>query len=207
MNVEADQPLRHDEDDDPDMPELIGRCDSDSDESDNDDDDDEDSIITQEEDDYQDLPDLVPRYDEDSDDEDLIITHSESYEQVNYSEYTATDVTPTEETRKETQKSAPNRLLNIKKMKKVIDSNLTVCPICETNGRELCDGDSIGLQMEVLVRCTGCARVEEKLKKEMFYLKRQHKESASSRFFMLTFQIKYFLCQLLFHPCTTGTSY
>ena len=189
MNVEAEH-QRHDEDDDPDMPELIGRCDSDSDESDDEDDDDDDddeededeSSITQEEvekaqqeeDDYQDLPDLVPRYDDDSDDddsddEDLTINHTEG----------ATDETPSDKTRKLTQKSAPNRLLNLKKIKKVIDSNLTVCPICETNGRELCDGDSIGLQMEVSVCCTSCARVEMSFKQKIYWLKKQQKNMPS----------------------------
>ena len=89
---------------------------------------------------YEDLDELDMRqivqhdYDsdyDDSEDEDLIITDCEAFKEENYWECTSYDVVNLEVNRKATQKSAPNRLLDIQKIKKVIDSNLTVCPICE----------------------------------------------------------------------------
>ena len=78
---------------------------------------------------------------DDSGDDNSIITDREGFEEDNYWECTSFDLVTPELNRKVTLKSAPNRLLNIQKIKKMIDSNLTICPICEKNERE-CDGDS-----------------------------------------------------------------
>ena len=109
---------------------LVGRGDANSDDDQSDD-----------ESDFDDLPELTGRDDSDSDDdvfneelddeEDFF--HKPSYEKI--------------------RKSAPNRLMNIKQMRTVIKNNLTKCPVCKNPKRELCDGKTFGLEIDIIIRC------------------------------------------------------
>lgn len=52
---------------------------------------------------------------------------------------------------------------------------LTLYPIGIANERELCDGESMGPEMEVVVRCPRCSQVEDEMKHNFIYLQRKHK--------------------------------
>ena len=66
-------------------------------------------------------------------------------------------------------------LVNLQKNKAEVDTDLTVYPVCNTSGRELCDGESLGLNMKLVVRCARCDKVEMVLNNKIFYLQRKHK--------------------------------
>lgn len=54
---------------------------------------------------------------------------------------------------------AYNRLVYVKETKAVADNNLSIFPVCNIFGCKLCDRESMGLEMELVVRCAVCDKV------------------------------------------------
>lgn len=65
---------------------------------------------------------------------------------------------------------APNRLLNIKKVKAIVDKNLTLCQVCKSDGHELCNGESMGLEINIVVRCREYDKFGTNLERSLKYL-------------------------------------
>ena len=148
---------------DPDMPELIGRCDSDSESDDND--------LEYE----MKIPELLPKYESASDDDDS------QYEYENdslFEELTKKLSVVNNEAQKMTSGGIPrriifqertptlNRLLNVDNVKSIVDTNLIQCSVCNKFERVLCDGPSIGLVMNLVVRCNECDKEEKRMRKK-----------------------------------------
>ena len=130
MDLEACTPASwRDDEDRLDLQVLVGRGDANNDDDESDD-----------ESDFDDLPELAGRdnsdsdddvSDDESDDEDDLF-HKPSYEKI--------------------RNSAPNRLVNVQKMRTVIEKTLTKCPVCKNPKRELCDGKTLGLEIDIVIR-------------------------------------------------------
>ena len=87
--------------------------------------------------DLEDLPELAGRDDSDSDDDE---SDDESDDEDDFFDKPSYE---------KIRKSAPNRLVNVEKLKTVIEKNLTKCPVCKSQTRELCDGKTLGLEIEI----------------------------------------------------------
>ena len=50
-----------------------------------------------------------------------------------------------------------------------MDTNITLCQVCKSDERELCDGESMGLAMDLVVRCGECDRYGTNLERSLKY--------------------------------------
>ena len=128
---DMDDESKDDTDNDPDIPSLLPRFDSDSKDDDSSEDDDSGvSVLTQ-------PPLVVPKRGKDK-------AHQ--------------------------NKAAPNRLVNVIALKKVIETNLITCPVCKSKDRRICDGISKGLAIKLVVRCRGCDKIKHAYKNKVHFL-------------------------------------
>ena len=102
------------------------------------------------------MPSLLPRYDSDSEDDDSDNEDDKSDVRVP----TKPPLIVPKRGKAHHNKAAPNRLVNVIALKKIIDTNLIICPVCKSNDRKICDGNSKGFAMELVIRYGGCDKIE-----------------------------------------------